>query len=224
VATVSFYLQQSFTDLRSDIRYLPNALDISRYVFKQRDTVEPKLIWLRAFLEHYQPQLAIQTLAELHSEFPNTFLTMIGPDKCDGSLMTSKALADSLEMSQQVEFIGVIKKNQVPTHLQKGDIYLNTTRYESFGVAVLEAAACGLPIVSTSVGEIPYLWTSEENILLVSPKDSRAMAEAIKRILVEPGLAEKLSRNARKKAEQFDWSIVLPKWDALFEELKRSSP
>ncbi|MCI0552022.1 MAG: glycosyl transferase family 1, partial [Anaerolineae bacterium] len=56
----------------------------------------------------------------------------------------------------------------------------------------------------------------ERDALLVSPNDPEAMASAVRRILTEPGLAEQLSRNARKKVEQFDWSVILPQWEAMF--------
>jgi glycosyltransferase involved in cell wall biosynthesis len=65
------------------------------------------------------------------------------------------------------------------------------------------------------VGGIPYLVEHEKDALLVPPNDPEAMAAAVRRILTEPGLAERLSRNARQKAEQFDWAIILPQWEAL---------
>ena len=55
--------------------------------------------------------------------------------------------------------------------------------------------------------------------LLVPPNDPNAMAAAVKRILTEPGLAEQLSRNARKKAESFDWSVILPQWEKLINSV-----
>jgi glycosyltransferase involved in cell wall biosynthesis len=75
-------------------------------------------------------------------------------------------------------------------------------------------------IVSTNVGELPYLWENGVDALLVPPNDPEAMAAAVKRILTEPGLAEKLSKNARIKAEQFDWPIILPQWEELFNSIQ----
>ena len=79
--------------------------------------------------------------------------------------------------------------------------------------------ASGLCIVSTNVGGIPYLIEDEMEGLLVPPNDPAAMAAAVRRILTEPGLAARLSSNARKKSEQFDWSIILPKWEELLREI-----
>jgi glycosyltransferase involved in cell wall biosynthesis len=83
----------------------------------------------------------------------------------------------------------------------------------------MEAAACGLCIVSTNVGELPLLWQDGHDALLVQPDDSTAMAAAARRILREPGVAERLSRNARAKAEQFDWSVILPLWERVLNNV-----
>jgi glycosyltransferase involved in cell wall biosynthesis len=108
--------------------------------------------------------------------------------------------------------------------LSEGDIFLNTTNHESFGVSVMEAAACGLCIVSTNVGELSLLWQDGHDSLLVQPDDHEAMASAVRGILCEPKLAERLSRNARAKAEQFDWSKILPQWEALLQEVAAQHP
>jgi glycosyltransferase involved in cell wall biosynthesis len=80
-------------------------------------------------------------------------------------------------------------------------------------VSVLEAMACGLCVISTNVGGIPYLLQDEHDALLVPSGDDGAMAKAVRRVLTEEGLADRLSCNARRKVEQFDWSYILPKWE-----------
>lgn len=82
--------------------------------------------------------------------------------------------------------------------------------------------ACGLCIVSTDVGGIPFLLQHERNALLVGESDSSAMAGAVRRILTEPQLPERLSRNARRDAEPFDWSAIVPQWDALLHSVAQS--
>jgi len=79
--------------------------------------------------------------------------------------------------------------------------------------------ACGLCVVSTDVGGMPYLVENGEQALLVPPNDAAAMAGAVRRVLTEPGLAEKLSRAGRARAEEFDWSRVLPEWQKLLGSL-----
>lgn len=218
IVTPSLFLKAGLTPYYSHIRYLPNAVNVSKYRFQLRDNPLPNIIWLRAFHDIYQPKLAVKTISYVMKDFQEIRLTMIGPDKKDGSLTSTLQSARSLGLLSHLNIIGSVPNQDVPGWLAKGDIFLNTTRFESFGVSVVEAALIGLPIVTTDVGELSYLWEHEKTAMLVPPNDAEAMAAAIRRLLTEPRLAEQLSCNARKKAEQFDWSVILPQWEALFEE------
>ena len=202
---------------------IPNGLDIKRYPFIYRDSIKPNLFWLRAFHHTYNPALAVQVVAKLKVDFPGVNLIMTGPDKGDGSLQQTMTLAGSLKVNDSINFAGKVEKSSVPGYLNRGDIFINTTNFDNTPISVIEAMACGLCIISTNVGGLPYLLEDGVDALLVPPNDSEAMAAAIRRVLTERGLAEKLSSTARKKAEQFDWSVVLPLLERLFEEIIEKS-
>jgi glycosyltransferase involved in cell wall biosynthesis len=166
--------------------------------------------------------MAVECLAFLRASLPTATLRMVGPDKKDGTLALVRRRAVELGVEGGLEIVGAVSKSRVPAELALGDIFLNTTNYDSFGVSVAEAAACGLCAITTAVGEHPHLWLDGHDALLVPPNDAPAMAAAVRRILTEPGLAERLSRNARAKTAQFDWSVILPQWEALLMEVAGS--
>jgi glycosyltransferase involved in cell wall biosynthesis len=215
VTTPSRYLLEEMHYYRDDIRLIPNALNQSAYHFILRTRVKPRLVWLRAFHETYNPSLAPEVLAKLTKDFPNVHLIMVGPDKGDGSFQKTQQVAVKLGVRDLITLPGGISKTEVPLWMNKGDIFLNTTNVDNTPVSVLEAMACGLCVVSTNVGGIPYLLEHELDALLVSSNDPDNMAESVRRILTEPDLAARLSHNARRKAEKFDWSIILPRWESL---------
>lgn len=216
VTTPSHFLKDELGGIRPDICYIPNGMTISAYEFVKRDRIRPDLAWLRAFHEIYSPLTAVKTIELLRGDFHDIHLTMYGPDKGDGSLQIVKNYIRENCLDKCIRIVGAIPKSHVPEALSHHNLFLNTTRLESFGVCVAEAAACGLPVVSTNVGEIPYLWKDGVEALLVVPDMAEAMSVSVRRILTEPGLAERLSLNARKKVEQFDWSNILPQWENIF--------
>jgi glycosyltransferase involved in cell wall biosynthesis len=172
-------------------------------------------MWLRAFHQIYNPSMVPRVLALLEQEYPHIHVTMAGPDKGDGSLQRMQKLAANTNVAERMTVSGVIPKPGIANWLNSGDIFLNTTNVDNTPVSILEAMACGLCVVSTNVGGIPYLLEDEQDALLVPPNNPEAMTFAVKRILTEPGLAEHLSRNGRRKVEQFDWPVILPLWERL---------
>lgn len=223
VTTPSAYLFEQMRPYRQELVLLPNPLNISKYSFKHRKVPAPTLMWLRTFHDIYNPALAVRVVAYLAQDFPEIRLIMMGPDRGDGSFEATKKLALELGVMDRLTCTGPVTKKEIPRLLHQGDIFLNTPRVDNTPVSVLEAMACGLCIVSTNVGGIPYLLEHECDALLVPEDDEAAMAKAVQRFLTEDGLAELLSRNARRKVEQCDWSTVLPKWEQLFTEIARRS-
>ena len=124
-----------------------------------------------------------------------------------------KDAAAELGVEDRISLPGAVAKDEVFRWLGTGDIFLNTTNIDNTPISVLEAMACGLCVVSTDVGGIPYLLENERDALLVPANDERQMADAVCRVLSGPELAERLSNSGRSKAEQHDWSRVVPHWN-----------
>ncbi|HXY29791.1 MAG TPA: glycosyltransferase family 4 protein [Gemmatimonadaceae bacterium] len=224
VTAPSAYLVEQMREYAPRLELIPNAIDVQAYPFQLRRRVRPRLIWLRAFHEIYNPSLAVAVVERLRRSQTGVSLTMVGPDKGDGALERTRAAIASAGLDEQVRIVGGIPKRDVPARLAEGDIFLNTTDIDNTPVSVLEALACGLCVVSTRVGGIPYVLEDGEDALLVPARDPDAMAAACSRLFDEPGLAERLSRNGRRNAESLDWRVVLPRWeDALERAARRAS-
>ena len=222
VVVPSAYLLDAMVPYCSHIRVLPNPVDVNRYHYRLRKKPLPRLVWLRSFHAIYNPTMALRFMASLLGRHPDARLRMMGPDNKDGSYQDTKDLIIELGLLENIALPGGIPKSEVPMSLDQGDIFINTTNVDNTPISVLEAMACGMCVVSTEVGGIPYLIRNEHDGLLVPPDDSDAMAAAVHRILTEPGLAERLSENAHLKAAQFDWSVILPEWQQLFLEAGRN--
>lgn len=221
VAAPSEYLLEEMRPFHDALRLLPNPIDLAAYEARVRRAVHPRLVWLRSFHEIYNPTLAPQVVALLAKEFPQVRLTMVGRDKGDGSLRRTREVASALGVADRIDFPGGVLKSDVPAQLSRGDIFINTTDVDNTPVSVIEALASGLCVVSTNVGGVPRLLDDERDALLVPPADAGAMAAAVRRLLVDAPLAERLSRAGLEKAGQFDWSLVMPQWESLFASVAR---
>jgi len=126
VTAPSRYLQESMRPYRNDIRLLPNAIDLAAYPFRVRTNPAPHLVWLRAFHAIYNPNLAVRLLPELVGRYPDARLTMVGPDKGEGSLQSFERTVRALGQEGRVEIAGSVPKAEVPMWLNRGDIFINT--------------------------------------------------------------------------------------------------
>lgn len=205
----SNYLKSEFENRNYKVEYIPNSLEIELYNFKLRKQITPKLLWVRAFAEIYNPKLAIEVLKILKLTFPEVKLCMVGPDK-DGSIKQVKGLVVRYDLEENIEFTGVLPKEEWHKKATEFDVFINTTNVDNTPVSVMEAMALGLPVISTNVGGLPYLINSTVDGVLVEKNNPKLMANAIINLTKENNL--ELALNARKKAESFAWKEVRKKW------------
>lgn len=220
IITPSNYLKFYFQDHGYAVEYLPNFIELEKFPYKNKREWSHTFLWIRAFAKIYNPVLAIETLHLLKNKYPDIILTMIGPDK--GSLSTIKILIKKYNLEENINIVGPVQNKELINYYQSHSVYLNTTNYESFGVAVLEAAACGIPIVSTKVGELPYLWEHNQEILFIDDNDPASMADQVEKLFLDKELRDKLALRAYEKAKGYRWEKVKDKWLQLLKEVSNS--
>lgn len=213
----SIFIKEKFLEKGiSRVHYIPNSLRLEKYSFKARTTFKPKLLWVRAFSEIYEPLLAIKALEILLKKFPLAELCMVGPEK-DSSLKTCQKYVE--ENKLPVKFTGILEKQEWHILAAEYDIFLNTTKIDNTPVSVIEAMALGLPVVSTNVGGIPYLIENQLDGVLVSFNNPVETAGAIEALLENPEKAKKIAASARLKVEKFDWEVVKKMWNEVLSEI-----
>lgn len=206
----SYFIKEKFQQNGiSGVQYIPNSLKIEEYSYKIRKSLKPKLLWVRAFSEIYDPLMAIQSLEILLKEFPDAELCMVGPEK-DSSFQECMAYVEKKKLP--VRFTGKLDKKEWHELAIEYDIFLNTTKIDNTPVSVIEAMALGIPVVSTNVGGIPYLIDNHANGVLVPPQKPLEMSNAIAVLLRDPDGSQKLASSARLKVEKFDWAEVKKMW------------
>ena len=205
----SEYIKHHFETKGYTCKVIPNSIDISQYEFNTRVIDEIKLLWLRSFSKIYNPTLAIDILETLKAKGYNASLCMVGPEK-DGSLATTKAYAKSKGL--EVTFTGGLTKSEWILLSKDYNIFINTTDFDNMPVSVIEAMALGLPVISTDVGGLSFLIDHQKDGLLVKSRQVEGFVSAIQQFKDDSLLLSSITKQARVKAESYDWSTIQQLW------------
>lgn len=140
------------------------------------------------------PTLA-QAVQRLHKEIPDVRLVVVG---CKPNLSQSWC-----------EEIGKIPREELKHHLARASVFCLPTLVEPFGVAVIEAFHCRLPVVATNVGAMPTLVRHGETGLIVPPDDPIALAEALRTLLTDPEKCRSFGESGFQDVrERYSWPVV----------------
>jgi glycosyltransferase involved in cell wall biosynthesis len=129
-------------------------------------------------------------------------------------------LARTLGIEEEVHFLGHIDHDKLPEHYAAADLFVLSSRMESFGLVVAEAMACGLPVVATRVGGVPEVVDEGVTGLLVPPNDPEALAEAVNSLLDDPDRMKAMGAKGRERVrEHFTWDKVAERMVGYFREI-----
>jgi glycosyltransferase involved in cell wall biosynthesis len=126
-------------------------------------------------------------------------------------------LAAQLELSERVHFLGN-PQNVVPELMRTADLFVFPSRYEPFGLVVIEAMASGLPVITATTTGAAEIVTPECGVVLSDTEDTQALAQAMSR-LADHELRNRMGQAARSIAEQHSWASMAQSYVDLFEEL-----
>jgi D-inositol-3-phosphate glycosyltransferase len=132
-------------------------------------------------------------------------LNVVGGDDNSEEKARLQSLAESLDITESVRFIGSVTQDDLPVHYSAADVCVMPSYYESFGLAALEAAACGRPVVASQVGGLPTIVQNGSTGFLVPPSHSDVMAERLGTLLNDDMLRSRMGTAARTHAESLSW-------------------
>jgi glycosyltransferase involved in cell wall biosynthesis len=217
ILSPSLFLINVFKTNNLNVSYLPNPIQLNNFKFNRSKITPYSILWVRAFDKIYNPNIPPNILAIVKQKYPQASLTMVGPD-C-GELNHVKSIVNKLGLSGCVTFAGPVPNNQLFEYYQTHAVFLNTTSYESFGVSLMEAASCGIPIVSNNVGEISLIWEDKKNIMLVNENNINDHANAVLSLFSSSSMADNLAIEASLNTKKFNQNEIIKKWISLFTDM-----
>lgn len=226
VTAVSDYLKKetlSRFDVQPDIEVIPNFIDTTRFrrLNKNhfRQALCPNAEKVLVHVSNFRPvKRATDTVHVLHRIRQDGVAAMLllvgdGPDR-----VPAEHLARELGVYEHIRFLG--KQEPVEEILSIADVFLMTSGSETFGLAALEAMACGVPVVSTDIGGLPELIVDGESGFLCPLGDIDALTEATRKILGNDDLHAKMSEAALRRAvDNFDQEIIVPRYESYYERV-----
>ncbi len=207
-------------DVKRAINVVPNFINLERYSVSCNPELrahhapngERILMHISNFRKVKRVEDIVRVFAKVQKEIPAKMI-FVG----DGPERTNiERLCRELGTCDHIKFLGKIKG--VSDILSIADLFLLTSETESFGLAALEAMACGVPVISSNTGGLPEVNESGYSGFLKYVGDIDDMATNALRILSNDKTLETFKRNARLRAEDFGLDKILPMYEAIYEK------
>lgn len=215
VVTPSAYLVDVFREFSLQADPIPNLVDYSQFLYRERNPLRPHLVCTRGFHRYYCVDVVVKSFAQIKKEFPDAQLDLVGGGSLEPQI---RQLVTDLQLSG-VNFCGVVDRDEIGKYYDRADIFINASRLDNMPVSILEAFASGTPVVSTAPEGMRYLVEHGRTGLLSDPGDVAALSENVLRLLRDPQLASRLAASGYDQLRQYRWDTVREQWLSLYKEL-----
>jgi glycosyltransferase involved in cell wall biosynthesis len=198
-----------------DIAVVPNGISIVDQLDTNDATAHGKHILYVGRLEPVKGvRYLISAMKRVHDTIPDARLIIIGEGTERAML---EALSARLGLQTCVQFGGEVPHEKVLSFMQQADVFVLPSLSEGFPMVIVEALACGLPVVASRVGGVPEIITNETNGYLVEAKDEGALADRIQVLLQDDLLRKKISDANKELVKKYSWENVIIKLEKIYE-------
>lgn len=203
------------------IRIVPGGVDFDRFDAARPNPYlfapdEEGVLYVGRIASGKGVDLLAEAFARLARDRPSVRLALVGPDY--GAKESAARRLAERGVATRARLYDAADEDDLPALYKAARVFVLPSRYEAFGLVLLEAMAAGVPIVATRAGAIPDLVEDGETGLLVPPEDAGALARAIGRLLDDADLARRLAEASRAKARAMRWDATARRVMEVVEE------
>jgi glycosyltransferase involved in cell wall biosynthesis len=213
------YLVRIFAKVGLPAKPIDNLIETDRFRFRERRPLRPVFLSNRNFEKHYGVDRILRAFARIQKRIPEARLVIAGDGPERPSL---EHLAHALDL-KNADFTGRVGPERIVELYDSTDIFLNASEIDNQPLSLLEAFACGLPVVTTDAGGIPDMVVPGKTALVVAKGDYEQLAADALRLIEDSVLAQSLIEEARLECRKYQWGAVRDQWLNLYCELSRRS-
>ncbi len=205
--------------LAAHTRFHPLETQNIQPALRRYGVVPPYILYVGSLEARKNLPRLLEAFHRLLPEFPGWMLVIVGARKWKSTPIFDTVRR--LQLEQHVHFTGFVAEEDLPALYNGADLFVFPSLYEGFGLPVLEAMACGTPVVTSNTSSLPEV--AGDAALLINPLDVSAIADAVLRVLTEPGLADDLRERGLKRAAQFTWERTARETLAVYNQVLASA-
>jgi phosphatidylinositol alpha-mannosyltransferase len=205
---------------RNGLKVIPNGCDVDRFARAQPLKSLPRgrrMVWVGRLDEQKGFPIAVRAFARLATEFADLTFVVVGEGR-DRSAVSTLAP----DIRRRLILAGSVPHEDLPPYLAEADVFVAPALgQESFGIVLVEAMAAGVPVVASDIPGYREVVQPDVDGILVPPGDPAALAEAVRKVLSDSELAERLREAGRARAEGYRWEIVIEQIEAAYQDAIR---
>jgi glycosyltransferase involved in cell wall biosynthesis len=219
VIVPSEYLVRVFDQFGLTAHAIYNLVDTGKLPFRERVLLRPVFLSNRNLEVHYGVDRVLRAFKIIQERFSEATLDVVG----DGSQRRAlETLAAELGL-RNTTFQGQIDPNFISRVYDSADIYLNASEIDNQPLSILEAFACGLPIVTTDAGGIPDMVSNGKTGIVIPRGDYVQMAERAIGLLNNQSETKQMIERARRECLKYSWEAVRDAWLGVYFGLANRS-
>ncbi len=191
------------TPLAADAHFQPPARAEVNRVRQQHVLPDRYVLYFGSNKPHKNVPCLVQAFAQSNLQSPTSNLQLVIAGHWDERYPQAKELVEQLNLKDRIRFVGAVKDADLPALYGGAELFVFPSEYEGFGLPVLEAMACGTPVVCSNRSSLPEV--AGDAALLCDPHDVEAMARAIKQAVTDHALSESLRTRSLARAVRYSW-------------------
>jgi glycosyltransferase involved in cell wall biosynthesis len=212
IVVCSEFQREVFARHGRSARVIPNVVDVTRFAFRPRTTVAPRLLSNRTLEPSYRVDVVLEAFRRIREQRPDATLTIAGTGSEEQRLRAAALAIDA----ERIRFVGAVPADLMPSLLDEHDVFLNASVIDNQPVSLIEALAAGLAVVSTPTGGIAEMVEDGVTGRLVAADAPAAMARAVLDLLDQPDATHWMTRRARATTDRYQWKSVWPLWRQVY--------